>query len=408
MTAVTINQPFWIKQAVFKNRLVKSAMSEAMAGKNHLPTDKLCTLYETWAKGGSGLVITGNVMVDAKALGEPGNVVLDSPDHLDAFQTWAEAGTKHNTQLWMQINHPGKQVIKGVAEEAVAPSAVPFEPALQRFFPMCRALEESEILEIIRKFARTAELAKQAGFTGVQIHAAHGYLISQFLSPRHNERTDQWGGPIENRFRFLREIYKAAREKTGPDFPIGVKINSSDFMKAGFSEEESRYVIRELDRLGVDLIEISGGTYERPEMTGKGVRASTAEREAYFLEYAEALKQQTDVPLIVTGGFRTLQGMNEALQKHATDFIGLARPLAVYPDYANQLLLGRTSDFSIKPIKTGIGFIDSKGILELTWYAQQLHRLGSGGRTKPSFSPLLSLGLTLWKNGKGVLEQRRA
>lgn len=408
MNEVTINDTFSIKQTVFKNRLVKSAMSEAMAGRDHLPTEKLFTLYETWAKGGSGLVITGNVMVDRRALGEPGNVVLENADNLSVFRKWAEAGTKHSTQLWMQINHPGKQVIKGVAEEAVAPSAVPFEPSLQRFFPMCRALEEKEILEIIRKFARTAELAKQAGFTGVQIHAAHGYLISQFLSPRHNERTDQWGGPIENRFRFLREIYTAAREKTGPDFPIGVKINSADFMKAGFSEEESRYVIGELDRLGVDLIEISGGTYERPEMTGKGVRASTAEREAYFLEYAEALKQKSNVPLIVTGGFRTLHGMNEALQKQATDFIGIARPLAVYPDYANQLLLGRASDFSIKPIKTGIAFIDSKGILELTWYAQQLHRLGSGERTRPSFSPLLSLGLTVWKNGKGVLMQRRA
>ncbi|MFC7322563.1 NADH:flavin oxidoreductase/NADH oxidase family protein [Halobacillus campisalis] len=409
MDECTISQPFQLKnkRTTLKNRIVKSAMSEGLAAKNHLPDISIFRLYEAWAKGGAGLVITGNVMVDRRALGEPRNVVLEDGEHLDSFKRWAEAGTQNDTHLWMQINHPGKQVIKGVAKEAVAPSAVNFDPKLQRFFPKSRALTQNEIKEIIDRFATTAKLAQRAGFTGVQIHAAHGYLISQFLSPRHNQRDDEWGGSIANRFKFLREIYQAIRTEVGEDFPIGVKINSSDFMKAGFSEEESQFVIQELDRIGVDLIEISGGTYEKPNMTGKNVKPSTLEREAYFLEYAEQLKQKTDVPLVLTGGFRTRSGMNRALRDGATDCIGLARPTAVYTDYPNRLFQGRAGAISISPIKTGVGLIDDKALLELTWYSQQLDRIGRGKPTKPEFSPLLSLILTVVKNGRDVFQKRR-
>ncbi|WP_407270398.1 NADH:flavin oxidoreductase/NADH oxidase family protein [Radiobacillus sp. PE A8.2] len=404
-----ILEPYTLKNknVTFKNRIVKSAMSEGMATSKYLPTDNLVRLYQTWANGGAGLVISGNVMVDTKALGEPRNVVLEDDDHLDLFKQWAEAGTKNNTHFWMQINHPGKQVLKGVVEEAVAPSAIPFEPGLQRFFPKCRALSSEEIKEIIQRFANTAMLAKTAGFTGVQIHAAHGYLISQFLSPRHNQREDEWGGPIENRFRFLSEIYHAIRAKVGDDFPIGVKINSSDFMKAGFSEEDSHFVISELERLGIDLIEISGGTYEKAALFGKNAKPSTVKREAYFLDYAEKLKEKTNVPLVLTGGFRTPSAMDEALKSGATDFIGIARPMALYPNYPNQLLQDKVGNLSIKPIKTGLPFIDNKGLMEITWYSQQLERLGKGKSTKPSFSPLLSLMITLFKNGREVFQKRR-
>ncbi|MRH44461.1 NADH oxidase [Aquibacillus halophilus] len=409
MNRITISNPFTLKNnnITFKNRIVKSAMSEALASKNHLPTPKLFRLYEEWAKGGAGLVITGNVMVDHKALGETRNIVLENNENIDLFKKWAEAGRKNDTHLWMQINHPGKQVLKGVVGEAVAPSAIPFEPDLQRFFPKSRALSIEEIRGIIQRFANTAELAKLAGFSGVQIHAAHGYLISQFLSPRHNQREDEWGGSIENRFKFLAEIYHAIRTKVGDNFAVGVKINSSDFMKAGFSEEDSQFVISELDRLGIDLIEISGGTYERAALFGKDAKPSTVKREAYFLEYAEKLKEKADIPLVLTGGFRTPSAMNEALQTGATDFIGLARPMALYPDYANNLLLNNASDLSIKTIKTGFSFIDDKALMELTWYSQQLGRIARGKSTKPNFSPFLSLILTLFKNGKEVFQKRR-
>ncbi|WP_226035265.1 NADH:flavin oxidoreductase/NADH oxidase family protein [Aquibacillus saliphilus] len=409
MNQTKVAQRFILKQTstIIKNRIVKSAMSEGMSTENHLPTNSIFRLYQAWAEGGAGLVITGNVKVDDKSLGEPRNIVLENDENLELFKKWAEIGTTNSTHLWMQINHPGKQVLKGVVDEAVAPSNVPFQPNLQRFFPKSRALSDIEIKEIIQRFANTAELAKRAGFTGVQVHAAHGYLISQFLSPKHNQRQDEWGGPVENRFRFLSEIYHAIRRRVGDKFPIGVKINSSDFMKTGFSEEESQFVISELDKLGVDLIEISGGTYEKAALFGKNAKPSTVTREAYFLEYAEKLKQKTSVPLVLTGGFRTLSAMNKALETGATDFIGLARPLALYPDYPNSLLENKASKLSIKPIKTGISFIDGKGLMELTWYSQQLNRIGKGKKAKPTFSPLLSLIITLFKNGKEVFQKRR-
>lgn len=409
MKKLSIDEPYTLlgNGTLLKNRLVKSAMSEGMASGDHLPNQELSRLYQAWAEGGTGLVITGNVMIDQKALGEPGNVVLENEDNLELFAQWAEAGTVNDTHLWMQINHPGKQVIKGVVKEGVAPSDVPFPPQLQRFFAPARALTETEIEALILKFAKTAFLAKKSGFTGVQIHAAHGYLISQFLSPRHNKREDQWGGSIENRFRFLAEIYKAIRKEVGRDFPIGVKINSADFMKAGFTEEESVFVIGELERLGMDLIEISGGTYEKAAMTGRMAAPSTLKREAYFLEYAEQLKKTTDVPIILTGGFRSRNGMDEALQSGATDFIGLARPLAVAPDYAASLLRREAPNVTIKPVKTGLPFIDKRGLMETVWYSQQLKRLGKGKRAKPHFPPLLSLIMTVLKNGKEVLGQKR-
>ncbi|RCW63925.1 NADH:flavin oxidoreductase/NADH oxidase family protein [Saliterribacillus persicus] len=409
MTQPSISASYMLKNKNinFKNRIVKSAMSEGMASENYLPTDNIIRLYKTWADGGVGLLITGNVMIDRKALGEPRNIVLEDSEDIDLFKKWAEAGTSNNTHFFMQINHPGKQVLKGVVKEAVAPSAIPFKSDLQRFFPKCRALSCEEIEEIIQRFASTAELAKVAGFTGVQIHAAHGYLISQFLSPRHNQRKDKWGGTIENRFRFLSEIYQAIRARVGDDFPIGVKINSSDFMKAGFTEEDSQFVISELEKLGIDLIEISGGTYEKAALFGKDAKPSTVKREAYFLEYTEKLKEITNVPLILTGGFRTSSAMNEALTSGATDFIGLARPMALYPDYPNKLLENKVSNLSIKPVKTGLPFIDNKGLIELTWYNQQLVRIGKGKSTKPTFSPILALLLTIFKNGKEIFEKRR-
>lgn len=192
------------------------------------------------------------------------------------------------------------------------------------------------------------------------------------------------------------------------NFPIGVKINSSDFSKAGFSEDESQFVIEKLDSLGVDLIEISGGTYERPEMTGKNVKPSTVKREAYFIEYAEKLRKKTSVPLVLTGGFRTIEGMEQALKDDATDMVGLARPLAVYPDFPQSLLSNSLTAISISPVKTGLSFIDDKAMLELTWYSQQLERIAKGKTTEPTFSPLISLLLTVVKNGKEVFQKRRA
>ncbi|BBM82594.1 NADH:flavin oxidoreductase/NADH oxidase family protein [Candidatus Uabimicrobium amorphum] len=383
-----------------KNRFMKSAMSEVLGSPKYAPTARHFKLYETWAQGGTGLLFTGNVMVDSRYMGEPGNVVVEDDEHMDALRVWAKSGTANGTQLWMQINHPGKQIPNFLCKEPVAPSAIPLALPM---FNKPRALTGEEIRDTIRRFAKTAAIAKEAGFTGVQIHGAHGYLVSQFLSPLHNERQDEWGGSLENRMRFLVEIYQAMRESVGEKFPISIKLNSADFQRGGFSEEESLQVIEKISQMGMDLIEVSGGTYEAQAMTGKKKKESTKQREAYFLEFAEKVREITDVPIAVTGGFRTAKGMAEAIASNKVDLVGLARPLAVFTDIPNRILGGE--DFSCElpeSVKTGLKFIDNLSMLDLTWYEIQLARIGQGKKPKPNMGAWSALARTMlgvgWKN----------
>ena len=230
--------------SVLPNRLAKSALSETLGTMDNRVTPALVRLYERWAQGGTGLLITGNIMVDRRALGEPGNVVIEDDRDLALLKAMAEGVARHGSRLWAQINHPGKQSPKGLNRENVSPSAIPFGKQMQAFFDTPRELTEPEILDIIARFGRAAGVVKQAGFHGVQIHGAHGYLVSQFLSPKHNVRTDGWGGSAENRRRFVLAVYQAMRDAVGPDFPIGIKLNSADFQRGGFTEEESLDLIR--------------------------------------------------------------------------------------------------------------------------------------------------------------------
>jgi 2,4-dienoyl-CoA reductase-like NADH-dependent reductase (Old Yellow Enzyme family) len=394
--------------ASIKNRFLKSAMSESLATVNHAPSDGLTRLYETWAKGGSGQVVTGNIMVDSRYLGEPRNMVIEDNSHLDKLSELAAAGTQAGTHLWVQLNHPGKQTPRLLSKEALAPSALPLGPGYNRFFAPPRELYEREIEDIIQRFARAAEVSKAAGFTGIQIHGAHGYLVNQFLSPLHNQRNDHWGGSLENRMRFVIDIYQAIREKVGSSFPIGIKLNSADFMKGGFSEEDSVQVIRKLSELGIDQIEISGGNYESPHFTGVNVKQSTLKREAYFLEFAHNAKMVTDTPIVVTGGFRSSEGMQRAVEIGSTDMVGLARTLAVEPDIPNRILAGENVQSPVRAIKTGIGIIDRIALLEITWYEQQMERLSQGKKTKPNYPAILSLLKTLHTTGWQVFQKRRA
>jgi 2,4-dienoyl-CoA reductase-like NADH-dependent reductase (Old Yellow Enzyme family) len=391
-----------------KNRLLKSAMSEQLSDRQNNPTAALTRLYRTWADGGVGICITGNVMVDRNALGEPLQVVLDTQSRLDKFTDWAEAGTLNNTQLWMQLNHPGKQVPNFLCKTPVAPSAIALAGALEKGFNKPRALEEEEILTIIDQFATSARLARQTGFTGVQIHGAHGYLISQFLSPRHNQRTDRWGGSLKNRMRFVLEVYKAVREATGPDYPVSIKLNSADFQKDGFAEADSMTVVQTLADAGMDLIEISGGTYESPVMTGHRQKASTLKREAYFLEYAEKVRANASVPLAVTGGFRSAAAMAQALATGATDFIGLARPMCLETDFPAQLMHNPAHALQLPRLSTGVHALDQVAMLDVTWYEHQLARIGAGLAPDPGLSPLKSLAKTLSGVGIHALRSRRA
>ena len=395
MSASTVlSQPFTLPSgAVVKNRLLKSAMSEALARRDGKPTPELTRLYGEWADGGIGLCVTGNVMIDKRALGEPGNVIIEDESHLAELRQWAQAATRGGAHCWVQLNHPGKQAPKGLNKETVSPSAIPFRADMQAFFGTPRELTDAEIRELIARFGRAAGVCQKAGFSGVQIHGAHGYLVSQFLSPHHNQRTDEWGGTAEKRRRFVLAVYKAMREAVGPSFPIGIKLNSADFQRGGFTEEESLDTIRALAEAGIDLIEISGGTYEAPAMTGvkaakDTVKDSTRQREAYFMAFAEKARQAVKVPLVVTGGFRTAQGMADAISSGAVDLVGIARIMAVEPRVCLRLLKGQDPQETVSARKTGIPMIDKMGLLEVTWYTGQLKRIGRGEAPKPNESSL--------------------
>ena len=389
--------------AILKNRIGKSAMSENMGSRGYTSNEKFNRLYARWEEGGIGLLITGNVMVDRFALGEAHNVVIEQGIQDANLPLWAAAGT----HIWVQLNHPGKQSPKFLSKEPVAPSAISLKKPLDRLFNTPRALTEAEILDIIARFAYAAKVCKESGFTGVQIHGAHGYLVSQFLSPTHNQRKDRWGGSLENRMRFVEEVYLTIRKGVGADFPIGIKLNSADFQKGGFTKEDSMAVVKRLSDLGMDLIEISGGTYESPAMMGAAQKESTKAREAYFLDYCEEVRKLVTCPLMLTGGFRSAEGMNAALASGACDVIGVARSLAIQPDFPNQLMSGATVTSQVKPLTTGWKFLDKTFPLEIIWYTDQLHLMGEGKNPNPKKSALGSVLSMVYKLGKNAIKRVR-
>lgn len=399
---------------VLPNRIMKSALSEALGTSDNAPDIRLTRLYGRWAEGGYGLLVTGNVMVDHRHLGEPGNVAVEDRRDMDALSRWAKTAQDGGTPIWMQINHPGRQgnpvtTVGGT----IAPSAVGLDiPGI----PAPRAATTDEIESIIERFAVTAALAEEAGFDGVQIHAAHGYLVSQFLSPLSNVRTDEWGGDIDGRARFLLEVIRRVRSRVSPGFAVGVKLNSADFQRGGFSEDESRAVIAMIGDLPVDLIEISGGSYESPAMMGKSVSASTASREAYFLEYAVTVRDiAPHIPLAVTGGFRTRAGMDDAIASSACHVVGLGRPTAVAPDAARDVLSGRIDTLPSPSISVPVParFATTRsvrsldGLLDLQWHTDQLHRMGAGKEPDPARPITRTLVSSLQRNGIDAVRAKR-
>lgn len=403
-TVGVLGTPFTLPGgATLKNRLVKASMSEQLGGRAGAPTEALERLYARWARGGAGLLITGNVMIDRRSIGEPRNVIVEDERDLPMLRRWASAAKADGTAAIVQINHPGRQSLKGVSSRVVAPSAVPIDFA--GAFAKPRALTGEEIEELIGRFAETARIVVEAGFDGVQLHAAHGYLISQFLSPSANLRDDEWGGDPHGRRRFLLEAVRAVRAAIGPGPILSVKLNSADFQRGGFTEEESLAVIAHLDGESIDLLEISGGTYESPAMTGSAAE-STRRREAYFLEFAERSRAITAVPLLVTGGFRSGTGMTDAIASGATDLVGLARPLAVEPELPAALLrdpASTRSEFRVKPL--GSKKLDSAA--ELWWTQHQLHRLGAGKDPDLRYGTRRAVLAALRSNGINTLRRRR-
>lgn len=400
-------QPFTFPNGITaKNRFFKSAMEEQLA-QHSQPTEHLVQLYRTWAMGGAGVLVTGNVMVAENGKGSIDDVVLRDERSMAALQNWAQAGKQNGALIIMQINHAGKQSPKAVNREPLAPSAVPLV-GMDGFINPPRALKSDEIEALVQAFIRTARLAEQAGFSGVQIHAAHGYLISQFLSPHHNRRDDEWGGSLDKRMKFLLDIYRGIRANVGRDFLVGVKLNSADFQKGGFDEGESIQVAQKLSELDIDFIEISGGNYESPQMLS--AKSSTRQREAFFIDYAEKARQVSQVPLIITGGFRSEQAMNEALQSGHLDMVGVARPFALMPDLPNQIQNGHYQTVQTERIKTGFQPLDNKigAVLEMDWYMAQMALIGQGKQPNPKLSPWKVLLKTLWQNGKAGLSTGRS
>jgi 2,4-dienoyl-CoA reductase-like NADH-dependent reductase (Old Yellow Enzyme family) len=380
--------------ATLPNRIAKAAMSETLGDPaTGGPTDGLVRVYERWGRGGAGMLLTGNVIVDALGLGERGNVVVVDDRHLAGLRRWAQAAQANGSRLWMQINHAGRQAPKKLVARPVAPSAVPMKGAMKRVFAPPRALTGDEIERIVERFAVAAAVAKEAGFAGVQLHGAHGYLISQFLSPRTNKRDDAWGGDAARRSRFLLALVEAVRAAVGPAFPIGVKLNSADFQRGGFTIEEAMDVARSLERAGIDLLEVSGGNYESPAMAGSGEmpsaqqqRASSVEREAYFLDYARRIRSVTSTPIMLTGGMRSRAVMDEVLASGAVDVVGLGRPLAHTPDLPARLLDGTLAAAPVVRVRSCVRVLDDA--LQAMWFQQQIHAMARGEEP--------NLGLPTW------------
>lgn len=361
------------------NRIAKSAMSEQLADRHGSPTIDLQQLYAVWARGGTGLLITGNVMIDSRAFVEPRNVVLQDEQFLQANKLWAQAAQANGSKIIMQINHPGRVAVLPLLKKPIAPSAVGLDLPAMNIIRMPRAMTEAEILEQIKRFATTAALAVKAGFDGVQVHAAHGYLLSQFLSPLANTRTDQWGGNPENRQRILIETVRAVRQAIGKNKILSVKLNSADFQKGGLSQQESLQIALALEAEGIDLLEVSGGNYESPAQLGYAPDRQT-QRDGYFLDYATALREQSKLPLMLTGGLRDVDLMNQIVADGTVDLIGLARPFALQPDLAKQLLAGKSL---LDPAKIpAVGYKPVDAYLQLAWHAAQFRRISSGQQPK--------------------------
>jgi 2,4-dienoyl-CoA reductase-like NADH-dependent reductase (Old Yellow Enzyme family) len=339
-----LSQPFTLPcGTILPNRICKAAMTEGLADADDNPTIELERLYQTWAEGGAGLLLSGNIMIDRRYLERSGNMVLENDEDLALFSSLAKAGTAAGNEFWVQLNHPGRQCSRIVNSEPLAPSAVQLN--LAGNFAQPREMSETDIFDTIRRFATSAELVKRAGFTGVQIHSAHGYLSSQFLSPLTNQRQDQWGGTLENRARFLLETVRAVRRTVGVEFPISVKLNSADFQQGGFDLQDCQQVASWLCLEGIDLLEVSGGTYESLEwMDNDEKRDTTVNREAFFLQYAESIRAATQTPLMITGGFRHLATMKDALSIKALDVIGIGRPFCVDPAFPNKLISGELNE----------------------------------------------------------------
>jgi len=390
---------------VLKNRMIKAAMEENLATAEQTPGVALRNLYRAWAQGGTGVLITGNVMVDHLAMTGPGGVVLENEVHLDAFKEWAKSAQVNDTKIWMQINHPGRQVFAKMGGKAVSPSDVAIDIGKHsNLFNRPQPLSEDGIYEVISRFVKTAQLAEKAGFDGVQIHAAHGYLLAQFLSPLTNKREDKWGGSLENRARILIEVIKGIRAQVAPTFAVSVKLNSADFQRGGFDVADAEQVVAMMKGLGVDVVELSGGSYESPAMQGRTADKRTLAREAYFIDFARRIAKTTDIPVMTTGGVTRLSTVNAVLQEGIA-LVGIASALAFTPDLPNL--------WQNKPHKVGtiprVNWKDKtlSALAIMAIIKRNLRRLSNEKGPIPKASPVFTLMMDQFRTSKLTKRYRK-
>lgn len=349
---------------VLKNRVAKSAMSDSLGDGCGDPTPAQQRLYERWAEGGVAVSIIGEVQGHPHFAEKPGNLVLGTGHDRAAFAELARRGSVNGAQLWLQLGHAGAMAYPPISTPS-GPSTLDL-PGLK-----CAALTRGDIRDLPAGFARTASLARSLGFGGVQIHAAHGFLLSQFLSPLFNRRGDEFGGSIENRMRVLLDTIAEVRAAVGPGFPVAVKLNSSDQLQGGLDEEEALKVVAALEGTSLDLIDISGGTY----FPGAKSASDSAGGGPYFLGFARRARPLTKIPLMLTGGFKTLKQAVDTVSDGSTDMVGLARALVLEPDLARSWQAGSTRN----PQFPRFGSPPEGGVT--AWYTMRLTELAEDRET---------------------------
>ena len=357
--------------AVFKNRLVKSAMSDSLGSGEGDPTEAQARLYERWANGGAALSIIGEVQGDPRYPEKPGNLVFGANSDRQAIRSLVTRGTTDGAHLWPQLGHAGAL--------SHAPISHPKGPsALHLKGLQCAEMTLGEVEDLPVIYARTAAFAKAAGFGGVHIHAGHGFLLSQFLSPLFNRRVDRYGGSIEARCQIVLKIIDAVRRAVGGSFPIGIKINSTDKLEGGLTADDALEVVRLLDRSSVDLVDISGGTYFPGAMASSDGVSSVG---PYFLDFARRAKRVTNVPLMLTGGFERRDQAVDAIASGAVDAVSLARAMVLNPRLAGVWLTedGADPEFPVfdSPPPGGV----------TAWYTMRLTALAQNGEDTFTLDP---------------------
>ncbi|MVU77179.1 2,4-dienoyl-CoA reductase [Nocardia sp. ET3-3] len=375
--------------SVLPNRIAKAAMDEGLGAYGQQPDERLATLYRRWGASGAGLLITGNVMIHAEALVAPGCVVLDADSPLEPFTAWARAGKAAGAVMVMQIGHPGRQIPANQPGVVWGPSdaAVDLGMFSSRIGKPV-AMTTAQIEATIARFAVTAARAEEAGFDGVEIHAAHGYLLSQFLSPLVNTRTDEWGGPLANRARLLLEVVRAVHAAVSPGFAVAVKLNSADFQRGGFDAEDAARVIDMLAPLGVDFVELSGGSFESPAMAGRAADGRTRAREAYFLDLATELVATSPLPLMLTGGIRRRETARQVIDAGVA-VAGIGTAMALNPELPRRWRENDGATAELKPVTLPHKTIAFAAGMAMVRY--QIQRVARGGEPRPGIGPIPAL-----------------